>query len=37
MFDFITGEGLPVVSIESRFDTSRSMQVYSVNSSTNLA
>ena len=37
MFDFITGEGLPVVSIESRFDTSRSIQVYSVNSSTNLA
>ena len=37
MFDFITGEGLLVVSIESRFDTSRSMQVYSVNSSTNLA
>ena len=37
MFDFITAEGLLVVSIESRFDTSRSMQVYSVNSSTNLA
>ena len=37
MFDFITGEGLLVVSIESRFDTSRSIQVYSINSSTNLA